>query len=165
MTYEMYRYVFLGSLIACGIFFVAAAVLFFTLHIPKVIGDLSGRNARKAIADIRRQNEQSGDKSYQSSAVNLQRGKLTDKISHSGRLITREKTNFNTGVITEKISTQRLMDDGAGETTVLCEQGETTVLTSSAEETSVLDAQAVNEDLEFKVEFEITYIHTGEMNV
>lgn len=154
MTYEMYRYVFLGSLIACGIFFVAAAVLFFTLHIPKVIGDLSGRNARKAIADIRRQNEQSGDKSYQSSAVNLQRGKLTDKISHSGRLITREKTNFNTGVITEKISTQQLKNDGAGETTVL---------TSSAEETSVLDAQVANEDLEFKVEFEITYIHTSEM--
>lgn len=162
MTYEMYRYVFFGSLIASGLFLVASAVLFFTLHIPKVIGDLTGRNARKAIEDIRRQNEQSGDKSYQSSAVNLQRGKLTDKISHSGRLITREKSNFSTGVITEKISTKQLRDN-ADETTVLGENGETTVLASPMDETTVLDAQAVNETQTFEVEFEITYIHTSEM--
>ena len=71
MTYEMYRYIFLGGLIACGVFFVIAVLLFFTLRIPKVISDLTGRTARKAIENIRIQNEQSGDKAYQTTAVNL----------------------------------------------------------------------------------------------
>ena len=42
MTYEMYRYVFLGAAVACGIFFAISAVLFFVLRIPKVISDLTG---------------------------------------------------------------------------------------------------------------------------
>ena len=117
MTYETYRYIFLGALIACGIFFVIAVVLFFTLKIPKVISDLTGRTARKAIENIRMQNEQSGNKTYQSSPVNLERGKLTDKISQSGRLLQREATPFGTGVITEKISTMEL--EPVGETELL----------------------------------------------
>lgn len=170
MTYDTYRYIFLGSLIACGIFFVLAVILFFALKIPKVISDLSGRTARKAIENIRMQNEQSGDKTYQSSAVNLERGKLTDKISRSGRLIPRDATPFGTGVITEKISTQKL--DTAGETdvltvteetTVLSEPaGETTVLTQPAGETTVLMAQEEAAQA-FTVEYEITFIHTSEV--
>ena len=187
MTYEMYRYIFLGALAACGICFVITAILFFTLRIPKVISDLSGRTARKAIEDIRRQNEQSGDKSYQSSAVNLERGKLTDKISKSGRLVTRDSTPFGTGVITEKISTQRL-DEPAGETMVLSGGNETTVLSggnettvlSGGNETTVLN-QSMGETAQltqtaspaqqyvapvqqaFTIEIEITYIHTDEV--
>ena len=57
MTYEMYRYVFLGGAIASGLMFAVSIVLFFTLKIPKVISDLTGRTARKAIEDIRLQNE------------------------------------------------------------------------------------------------------------
>ncbi len=170
MSYEMYRYIFLGGLIACGIFFVIAVVLFFTMRIPKVISDLTGRTARKAIENIRLQNEQSGDKTYQSSAVNLERGKLTDKISRSGRLVPRDATPFGTGVITEKISTQRLkpLDETAvlevtEETSVLtAEMGETSVLAPEAGETSVL-SPAEQPAQAFTVEFEITFIHTSEV--
>lgn len=170
LTYQTYRYIFLGALIACGVFFVISAILFFTLRIPKVISDLSGRTARKAIENIRMQNEQSGDKTYQSSAVNLQRGKLTDKISRSGRLLTRHETPFGTGVITEKISTQKLSH--AEETEVLSTGNETTVLSESAGETDVLVAPAGETEVlapaeqpvqAFSVEFEITYIHTNEI--
>lgn len=172
MSYEMYRYIFLGALIACGIFFVIAVILFFTLKIPKVISDLTGRTARKAIENIRMQNEQSGDKTYQSSAVNLERGKLTDKISQSGRLMPRDATPFGTGVITEKISTMELeqpagetdvLDQPIGETDVLAPAvGETDVLAPAAGETEVLapveqPVQAVT------VEYEITFIHTSEV--
>lgn len=161
MTYEMYRYVFLGAAIACGIFFVISVVLFFTLRIPKVISDLTGRTARKAIENIRLQNEQSGDKTYQSSAVNLQRGKLTDKISQSGRLVQRDATPFGTGVITEKISTAKLdIVEPAGETSVLTPADETSVLSSEIGETAVLAEQAVQE---FTIEYEITFIHTNEV--
>ena len=160
MTYEMYRYIFLGGLIACAIFFVIAVVLFFVLHIPRVISDLSGRTARKAIENIRLRNEQSGDKTYQSSAVNIQRGKLTDKISPSGRLIPSNATPFGTGVITEKISTQRLAcEEPAGETTVLAVSDETSVLNPDIGVTVELSAPVTQA---FTVEFEITYIHTNE---
>ena len=144
MTYETYRYIFLGGLIAAAIFFGISVILFFVLNIPKVVSDLSGRTARKAIESIRKQNEQSGNKVYQSSTVNMQRGRLTDKISQSGRLISRGGNAFGVGVITDKISTQKLQTaaetdvlSGAPETDVLYTGVETDVL-SCAPETSVL---------------------------
>lgn len=163
MTYEVYRYVFLGAAVACGIFLVISGVLFFVLHIPKVVSDLTGRTERKAIEAIRMQNEKSGDKSYQSSLVNLERGKLTDKISRSGRLIPREGTPFGTGVITEKISTQRLSaEEGADETAVLTASQETTVLDTGVGETTLLSTEAQQP---FVVEYEITFVHTTEVIV
>ena len=171
MSYEMYRYIFLGGLIACGVFFVIAAILFFVFKIPKVISDLTGRTARKAIENIRMHNEQTGDKTYQSSAVNLERGKLTDKISQSGRLVPRDATPFGTGVITEKISTMELepagetdvLDQPVGETDVLApDAGETDVLAPVAGETEVL--APVEQPVQvFTVEYEITFIHTSEV--
>ena len=185
MSYEIYRYIFLGALIACGVFLAITVTLFFTLKIPKVISDLSGRTARKAIENIRQQNELSGEKTYQSSAVNKERGKLTDKISKSGRLVPREATPFGTGVITEKISTQKL--DTAGETDVLYTADETSVLSAPADETTVLSAPADETTVlsapagetavlsatqqppaeqtggAFTVEYEITFIHTNEV--
>ena len=168
MTYELYRYVFLGGAIASGIMFAISIALFFILKIPKVISDLSGRTARRAIEDIRLQNERSGDKTYKSSAVNLQRGKLTDEISPSGRLMTREASPFGTGVITEKISTQRLTPvEGAAETTALAPANETTVLDSGYGETTVLQAETAVDAAPvvrgFEIEYEITYIHTNEV--
>ena len=181
MTYDVYRYIFIGAAVACGVFLLTSILLFFTLRIPKVIGDLTGRTARKAIENIRMQNELSGDKTYQSSKVNLERGKLTDKISQSGRLLTLGDSPFGTGVITEKISTQELpVDDGTGETEVLSSE-ETTLL--SAGETTVLSAEVGETTLpsltngetsmtpfaeqsataSFVLEYEITFIHTNEV--
>lgn len=177
MTYEMYRSIFLWTAIACGVLFVVTLVLFFVLRIPKIMGDLSGRTARKAIENIRMHNEQTGDKTYRSSPVNLQRGKLTDKISRSGRLVPREATPFGTGTITQKIATMKLPQENAGnETTLLSTAEETTVLadetTVLAEtslpqsdgygETSVLQAYPQAAQI-FEVEYEITFIHTAEV--
>lgn len=173
MTYEMYRYLSLGAAIACAIMVVVSVVLFFTLQIPKVIGDLTGRTARKAIEDIRKQNEQSGDKVYRSSSVNLRRGKLTDKISPSGRIESRHTTPFGTGVITEKISTQQLpVVEDTSDTTILNEGNETTVLAQAPDaapipsictETTVLQKWEEENNHSFVIEYEITFIHTNEV--
>lgn len=169
MTYEMYRSVFLYAAIACGVLLVISAALFIALRIPKVISDLTGRSAKKAIKNIRMQNEQSGDKTYQSSAVNLRRGKITDKITESGRIIPRDETPFGTGSITEKISTQQLSAEGsAGETSVLTGADEALPPDSGAGETAVLDAAVLDTAeqptaQEFAIEFEITFIHTNEV--
>ena len=151
MTYEMYRYLFLGSAIASAVMLVVSLILFIKLRIPNVIGDLTGRNARKAIDEIRKRNERTGDKTYKSSAVNIQRGKLTDKISASGNLIPKEETPFGVGSITQKIQTERL-DGDAGQTEVL--GGEMTTLLQQEQDGGVP---------RFEIEFEITYIHTNEI--
>lgn len=157
MSYEMYRYIFFAALIASGIFFVIAVILFFTLKIPNIISDLTGRTARRAIENIRMQNEQSGDKSYQSSAVNLERGKLTDKISRSGRLMPKDDTPFGTGVITQKIATVNL--ETVGETDVLTVMDENCDLSGETEVLSPAEQPVQT----FAVEYEITFIHTREV--
>lgn len=149
MTYEEYRYVFIGAAILCIVMLIVSVILFIVLRIPKVIGDLSGATARKAINYIREQNEKTGEKAYKSSAVNIERGRLTDKISQSGRLIKRGNSS-GLGMLTEKISTQPLSD-------------ETTVLDNGiSDETTVLSVRG-REEMIFEIEFDITYIHTDEI--
>lgn len=163
MSYEIYRYIFIGAAILCGAMIVTSILLFILLKIPKVIGDLTGRTARKAIENIRNQNESSGDKTYRSSLVNQERGKLTDKISPSGRLIRNPTDLLGGAMATEKIGTQQLVSD---ETAVLDSGNETTVLTgeleNSGNETTLLAQTDISNNV-FEIEYEITYIHTNEV--
>ena len=163
MTYEIYRYIFMGGAVLAGVMLVTSVLLFFLLNIPHVLGDLTGRNARKAIENIRNQNESSGDKLYKTSQVNRERGKLTDKISPSGSLMRDPSGVLGGGgaMATEKISTQELLPQ-ANETTVLDTANETTVLNSEAGETTLLDAQPDTAPV-FQIEYEITYIHSEEV--
>lgn len=73
MTYEIYRYIFIGGAILSAVMFAVSIFLLVFLKIPKVINDLTGRTAKKAIQDIREQNRSSGNKKYKTSAVNAQR--------------------------------------------------------------------------------------------
>lgn len=160
MTYEIYRYIFLGGAILAGIMLVVSVLLFILLKIPTVIGDLTGANARKAIENIRSQNESTGNKTYRTSVVNRERGKLTDKITPSGRLIKNVSENLHGAMATEKIGTQQLQSENVtNETTVLTDVAETTVL-SGANETTLLTSPESSQG--FVVEYEITYIHTAE---
>lgn len=183
MTYETYRYIFIGGAILTAVLFVVSVILFIVLKIPDVIGDLSGATARKAIENIRNQNESTGEKTYKSSYVNRERGKLTDKISESGTLIKNPSGSIWGAMATEKISTQKLLHEGANETTVLNAGNETTVLGSN--ETTVLNnanAQSIVQESEsamnetvllspdmvfpigiFEIEYEVTFIHTEEV--
>ncbi len=174
MTYDIYRYIFIGAAILCGIMFVVSILVFILLKIPKVISDLSGATARKAIKNIREQNEASGDKGYKVSAFNEARGKLTDKISPSGNVIQQYKTQMR-GIDTTKIETQELaVDESINQTTVLDSYNETFVLdnTGTGEtsvlngviqhgETTVLGVEA--DKSQFIIEYEITFIHTNEI--
>ena len=62
--YEVYTYIFYGGAILAGVMLALAAFLFFFLDIRAVIGDLTGRTARKAIQDIKEQNENHGKTGY-----------------------------------------------------------------------------------------------------
>lgn len=168
MSVEQLQTLSLVSYIIAGVLVLAAIALFFLLDIKKVIGDVTGATARKAINTIREQNEASGDKAYKPSPVNAARGKLTDKISPSGRLQP-QTAGIGGSPGTEKFDTTKLMppieettvlDNAVSDTTVL--SGETTVLEQNANsgETTVLsenaDSQLENaksSDKEHKVDF------------
>lgn len=161
MTYEMYRNVFIIALILSAVFFAVSVVLFFLLKIPKIIGDLSGATAKKAISQIREQNEKTGEKAYKSSQVNIERGKLTDKISLSGKII-RQDLTMGLAMATEKISTQILTPVG-NETTILNNDiAETAVLNYEISQETTLLEEANNQNV-FVIEYDITYIHTDEV--
>lgn len=167
MTYEIYRYIFIGAAILCGIMLLVSLLIFIFLKIPKVISDLSGATARKAIKNIRKQNEASGDKSYKVSAFNEARGKLTEKISASGNLMQQQQSQFR-GMGTTKIDTVELPAyNASNETTVLGAEMDsqaferTETWEQPAGETTVLGA---NENVvAFAVEYDITFIHTNEI--
>lgn len=61
----------------------AAVFIFIRLKIPAVIGDLSGKTVAREIQAIRDANVASGVKAHKSSRVNIDRGKLTEKVSDS----------------------------------------------------------------------------------
>ena len=111
---------------------------------------------------------------------NIGSGKLTDKITASGRLMERRDSSGNK--YTDKISTEKLIEQnklsGSNETTLLNNGNETTVL-NAGNETTVLDSyssgQTVilnSETAGFKdiqsagyvnVESDITFIHSAEI--
>lgn len=156
MTVETLHLLSMVAYIAAFVLLVLAVVLFFLLDVPKLYGDISGRTARKAIEAIRKQNEASGNKAYKPSAVNAERGKLTDKITQSGRLQP-STAGLPVSVGTEKLDTATLIPQTGAteqlptsipETTLLYGQqetaGETEVLVQGNEvqgQTFVLDVE------------------------
>lgn len=173
MTYDIYRYIFIGAAIMCGIMLLVTLLLFIMLKIPSVIGDLSGRTAKKAIHDIRQQN-------MSANTDKIQESKLTDKITASGRLI--KRSGRRDGTYTEKISTEKLIEENklsnnetsvlstARETEVLSNNNETTVLTPDMNGNVTSELASVTEPLRedntfgyVNVELDITFIHTDEI--
>ena len=74
------------SFAAAGICLVLAIFFWFFFNIPNVIGDLSGRTARKSIAKMRAANENTGVKSYKGSKTNADRGKITATMENMGKV-------------------------------------------------------------------------------
>lgn len=127
MTVELLQNLSLAAYIVAGVLLLISIALFFLLDVLKLYGDVSGRTAKKAIEAIRQQNEETGNKAYKPSAVNEARGKLTDKITPSGRLES-QTSGLPVSVGTEKFATSALQP----------QSNETTVLNSSENETTVL---------------------------
>lgn len=171
MTVEMLQTLSLAAYIIAGVLFLVAVALFFLLDILKVYGDISGRTAKKAIEAIRQQNESTGNKAYKPSAVNAKRGKLTDKITPSGRLKKRT-AGLPINVGTEKIATSRLTPQ-TNETIVLNEQtNETTVLkddfpAETGETTLLVDGEPQvirdSENGKFRVDIELSFTGSSEI--
>lgn len=65
----------------CGIALIAAVFMFIKMNIPSIIGDLTGKTVAREIKAMRDENASSGDKRFKPSKVNMERGKLTEKVT------------------------------------------------------------------------------------
>lgn len=147
MTVEFLQTLSMVAYIAAGVLFLVAVALFFLLDVPKLYGDVSGRTAKKAIEAIRQQNESTGNKAYKPSAVNAERGKLTDKITPSGRLQS-QTAGLPVSVGTEKFATSTLAP----------QPNETTVLVNEE-----FHAEPVSTDGKFTVDVEMSFTGSSEI--
>lgn len=160
MSVELLQTLSLSSYVIAVLLFLVTISLFFLLRIPKVFGDITGSNAKKAIEIIRQKNETSGDKAYEPGSTNTAREKITDKISPSGK-IEKSTVDFGVSVKTAKLSTAQL-DREAQETILLnSDQKETTVLNNEIKETTVLRQEENISD--FTVDYEIGFIGSSEI--
>ncbi len=119
MSVELLQTLSLISFIVAGVALLVAIALFFLLDIRKVVGNLSGATARKAIRNIRLQNENAADNDYSAA---------TDRITRSGR-IERQAAGKAGAPPTEKFATTELAMSAQ----------ETTVLGPAANETTILN--------------------------
>lgn len=94
-TAEILSLISVISYIISGVSLALAVFFFFKFNIPSVIGDLSGRTARKSIARMRASNEKAGGQGYKPSAANVNRGKLTDTMHHTGKVTATAAQNAN----------------------------------------------------------------------
>ncbi|MBO4591641.1 MAG: hypothetical protein J5684_03660 [Eubacterium sp.] len=116
----------MASFIASGLVFLVSVALFFLLDIPKAVGELSGRTAKKSIQKIQEHNKNNSGKLVHSSDPNSH----VTKPSKTGRV----------GVGTEKFKTSALESKNS-ETTVLV-SNETTILTNNNETTILVENSA-----------------------
>lgn len=146
------------SFVLAVIFIVIAIVIWFVFKIPNVIGDLSGRNAKKSIARMRQNNERTGNKSYKASEKNFARGKLTGTMEGMGQLNNIEETgllNENLAKEYDEQATGLLVDDVTG---LLDESGKTDALDENMNVVNRKPSSIVIQLVE-----EVMFIHTEEV--
>lgn len=147
-TAEILSLVSLISYIVAGVCLALAVFFWFFFKIPVIIGDLSGRTAKKSIEKMRQSNERSGHKVYRSSATNAARGKTTDTMPSSEKLkkTTAEvaKPAASTDVQPETgVLNENKAEVVYGEETAALDVEEATTLLVSAEETTALNVENI----------------------
>lgn len=148
--------------IAAGVFLILAVILAIVFRIPSVIGDLSGRNAKKSIEQMRANNVRSGNKSYRPTKTNLERGKLTDTMSDTAGKVKGYENLEETGVLDENRATSY----SEAETTQLSQRDYTEPLDTEEDTKPLFGGQNISNERAEAVRItmldEIMFIHTDE---
>lgn len=143
-------------------------ITFIVFKIPNVIGDLSGRNARKSIEQMRASNEKGGKKSHRPHPVASDRGTLTEQIKESKKLSQKP-------VQKQTAKPKPIAPEGSGATDVLEDINATVNLNYDQNGTEILNEgtqvlsneviqSALNETtVNFKMIQNIVLIHTDEV--
>ncbi len=158
------------SFVICGICLILSVFFWFFFKIPTVIGDLTGRTARKSIARMRAANEKGGPKEPRKKRIDPARRKTAASVSNPEQL-TKETDHDRpeTGLLSENRAAHPAMQDtGALEETVeLCASEEAGLLADSGE-TGPLNSGRENhsrrtEGMKLTLLDEVMLIHTDEV--
>lgn len=141
---------------------VLAVFFWFLFKIPTVIGDLSGRTARKSIAKMRAANEKTGGKSYKTSQTNAERGKLTETIPNKKKnnpettLLMENKANKLSSELTGILDNEETDNLDSDATGLLVDKDDTAVLLDSDShiDTNVRKLELIEE---------VMIVHTNEV--
>jgi len=152
------------SFAVAGVCLVLAIFFWVFFKIPTVIGDLSGRTARRSIAKMRVANEKTGAKSYKESKINAERGKLTGTIPDSGK---KKKNITDDGKTETGLLSENKVDGYESEATGILES-ETTGLLIDEDATAPLKDIVHNQPArtggkKLKMIEEVMFIHTDEV--
>lgn len=147
------------AFVAAGCCLLLTILIWFRFRILSVINDLSGKTAKRAIAQIRENNLRTGNKAYHLGIVNLNRGPLTTPMPE-----------------VSATPTEKLPDDQVGkpvpETILYQEAGKTQILLASEAErgTTVLNQDVNNiadtserPKVELTILEQVVMIHTNEV--
>lgn len=77
---DTYSFISVITFVLAGVFFILSCILFFVLDIRKVVGDLSGRNARKSIEEMKKKQER---EEIKSPVLNFPLRENTEKITEA----------------------------------------------------------------------------------
>ena len=140
---------------------VLAVIFFIMFKIPSVIDDLSGKNARKSIAQMRSHNEQSGNKSFRPSKTNESRVKLTDTMTG----IEKSEESGSEYAETDKLDENMIRGEQSEETDLL--DDDMTGLLNDPDETALLENNTdelvkCNGGMKLQMLDEVIFIHTDE---
>ena len=147
------------AFVAAGCCLLLTILIWFRFRILSVMNDLSGKTAKRAIAQIRENNLRTGNKAYHPGIVNLNRGPLTTPMPE-----------------VSATPTEKLPDDQVGkpvpETILYQEAGKTQILLASEAErgTTVLNQDVNNiadtserPKVELTILEQVVMIHTNEV--
>ena len=147
------------AFVAAGCCLLLTILIWFRFRILSVINDLSGKTAKRAIAQIRENNLRTGNKACHPGIVNLNRGPLTTPMPE-----------------VSATPTEKLPDDQVGkpvpETILYQEAGKTQILLASEAErgTTVLNQDVNNiadtserPKVELTILEQVVMIHTNEV--
>ncbi len=163
---ETLQFLSIISFIVAGVCFLLAVFLWFFFKIPDVVGDLSGRNARKSIAKMRTTNEKTGLKFYRESKVNAERGKLTEKMVTE--IPNRKKVNLEGNRPETGLLNTNKADRIESEETYILKSEETGLLMDGEVATSLLNSKVYRQECrtdnkKLKIIEEVMIIHTDEV--
>ncbi len=145
---DIYNICFYGGLVLTVLLFITSVILFVALKIPRVIGELTGRTAKKGIEELKGGSKGSSavSKKEQAKYYNQESGKITIRDAVSTE--TRRRNNDNTtDSLTAKKAKEKTGDIfGDTRTDVLKDEEETDVL-QGEEATDVLGGEETTDVL------------------
>ncbi len=139
---------------------ILAVILFIKFKIPTVIGDLSGKNAKKAIQQMRETNSPKGNPALKPGKKNEKHKKLTEELTFKKKENVTEAIRPETGLLKETMAASQ---ESLSDETELLVSEETAILgnvTESLEsETEILTQQKT---VHMKMLDDIMLVHTKE---